>query len=109
MWEFPGGKIEPGESPEECLSREILEELGIKVTVLGHFADNDHIYPHGAIRLKAYWVRWIEGVLAPTVHQKIRWVEPRELKRLEFAPADIPLAVKLARVLDDGPGYQPGG
>lgn len=97
-WEFPGGKIEEGESPEECLAREMREEFGIEVDVGAFFGESLYDYETGTIRLMAYWTRWTSGEFRLHVHQEIRWVKPEELKQYDFLPADIPLAEKLATV-----------
>lgn len=94
-WEFPGGKIENGESPEECLRREMSEEFKISIEVGAFFGDSLYHYEHGAIRLLAYHARWLSGELQPVVHDEFRWVAPAELEDFDFAPADIPLVQRL--------------
>jgi 8-oxo-dGTP diphosphatase len=90
MWEFPGGKVEKGETPEECLKRELHEEFGIEVSV-GHFvAESIYHYDHISIRLIGYAATLQGGRLEPTVHDEYRWVTIPELDRYEFAPADVP-------------------
>lgn len=97
-WEFPGGKVEEGESLEQCLAREMKEEFGIDVEVGAFFGESLYDYENGTIRLMAYWTRWMGGEISLNVHEEFRWVLPEELERYDFLPADIPLAEKLAGV-----------
>lgn len=94
-WEFPGGKIEDGELPEECVVRELFEEFGIEIKVQSYFAESIHTFPEGQIRIFAYYCQWISGEIAPTEHEDYKWAPVRALHTFEFAPADIPLAKKL--------------
>lgn len=94
-WEFPGGKIELGETPQECLKREIKEELDVDVEVLDFFAESIYVYHSGTIRLMAYWCKWISGEFELKVHSRIVWVNRHELALYDFAPADIPLVERL--------------
>ncbi|EHQ90867.1 (deoxy)nucleoside triphosphate pyrophosphohydrolase [Desulfosporosinus youngiae] len=98
-WEFPGGKTEPGETPQECLKREIKEELEVDIEVLNFFAESIYTYQSGTIKLMAFWCKWIAGDLTLKVHSKIVWVKRSELNLYDFAPADIPLAEKLRQLL----------
>jgi len=98
-WEFPGGKVEPGETPRDCLKREILEELDVEIEVLDFFAESICTYASGKIKLLAYWCRWISGDFTLKVHSQIAWANHTELDSFDFAPADIPLAEKLKSVI----------
>ena len=91
-WEFPGGKIEPDETPEECLKRELYEEFTITVQVKKFIAENLHHYPDKSIRLIAYEVVWVSGDFVLRVHDKIDWVTPDAVLTKNMAAADIPVA-----------------
>ncbi|KUO53523.1 MAG: NUDIX hydrolase [Desulfitibacter sp. BRH_c19] len=95
-WEFPGGKIEEGETSEQCLIREIKEEFQIEIVVEGYFGSSKYSYEHGAIELLGYWAKYNgEDILKPTVHDDYRWVSISELVNYDFSPADIPFVEKL--------------
>jgi len=96
-WEFPGGKIEEGESPEQSLIREMQEEFCINIEVREFFGSSTFKYDKGTIRLLAYICSWTGGVILSTVHHDYAWVEINELEQYNFAPADKPLAEKLKR------------
>ena len=94
-WEFPGGKIEVGESKEEALVREIDEELGCKIEVLQHVDDTTYEYEKVIVRLETYLSRIIVGTPKISEHAEIKWVPRKELNTLNWAPADIPAIEKL--------------
>lgn len=99
LWEFPGGKLEPGEAPEACLAREIAEELGVEIRVGAPLGDVTHDYDARRIHLTCYWAELVAGEPRPLECHAIRWVRRAELDDFEFAPADVPLVAKLKRVL----------
>ena len=95
FWEFPGGSLEEGETLEECLERELAEELGV-VAVAGEVvAESRHCDERGALRLIALRATIVSGELSPVAHDEIAWVRPRDLLKYRLAPADIPIAETL--------------
>ncbi|HWU23973.1 MAG TPA: (deoxy)nucleoside triphosphate pyrophosphohydrolase [Nocardioides sp.] len=90
MWEFPGGKIEPGESPHEALVREIEEELGCTVTVGELVTTTTHVYDAGVLTLTTYYCELVSGTPELTEHSELAWLAPADLGRLDWAPADLP-------------------
>ena len=94
-WEFPGGKVEDGESPEECLKRELEEEFGIQAEVGENITSTKHHYNHISIELLAFHVKYISGEFTMTDHDTIEWVAPEELLNYDLAEADVPIAMLL--------------
>lgn len=90
-WEFPGGKIEAGETPEQCLVREIKEELGVEITILEPLPSNIHNYGTRPIKLLPFRCEIIQGELQLKEHQAFRWLYPSKLMELDWAAADIPI------------------
>ncbi|MGO4541291.1 (deoxy)nucleoside triphosphate pyrophosphohydrolase [Paenibacillus sp. 2TAB19] len=90
MWEFPGGKLEPGESPEDCLRRELLEEMGITIEPYAYVGANKHDYGTVMIKLIAYKASFVSGEFVLTDHDDYRWVGTEEFEEYTFAPADVP-------------------
>lgn len=97
LWEFPGGKIEPGESPEECLIRECREELEINIEIDALFAHTSYSYPEREIEFLFFRASMIDGVPLPSVHNCIKWVSPDMLGKYEFCPADVFVVEKLSK------------
>lgn len=90
MWEFPGGKIEPGESGRFALEREIREELRCHIQVGDEVTTTSHEYDFGTVRLTTFRCHLVDGTPQLTEHAEIRWLSPTQLKSLNWAPADIP-------------------
>ncbi|MBM76121.1 MAG: hypothetical protein CMK59_12030 [Proteobacteria bacterium] len=91
LWEFPGGKVDDGESPKEALIRELFEELNVRVSVLNFIAQSRAEVNNRRIKMLLFEVRLDSGTLFPKEHEEIRWVTPEELGLLKWAPLDIPL------------------
>ena len=100
LWEFPGGKVENGETPEACLVRELLEELGVEVTVGRRIGVSIYNYGDKDIKLIGLEAKILKGRPQPHDHAEIRWVAPRELGSYEFAQADEPFVRILATSRD---------
>ena len=94
-WEFPGGKIEEDESPESCLQRELMEELGIEASIGERLAVSIFEYATGTIRLLAYRAKIISGELCLNVHDDYKWVNVSDLMQYKLLPADKPIAERL--------------
>ena len=94
-WEFPGGKIENNETPEQCLIREMKEEFDIDVVIGEFFGESVYHYETGTIQLLAYHATWKGGSFSLNAHAAIRWVSLNQMQEIEFAPADILLVEKL--------------
>jgi 8-oxo-dGTP diphosphatase len=99
LWEFPGGKIEAGEIPEQSLEREIKEELNCSIQVGELVADVTHEYPNIIVRLITYKSVIIEGTPMPTEHEKLIWLPLHELRKLVWAPADLPTIDELEKMV----------
>jgi len=96
-WEFPGGKVEPGETEERCLARELKEELGIEAQVGEFLCESWYDYGHMAVELLAYRVHSYRGEIVPYEHAELRWVVPRDLDQYDFPEADLPIIQKLVQ------------
>jgi 8-oxo-dGTP diphosphatase len=93
LWEFPGGKVEPGETPEECLVRELREEIGIetKIACLAPLTFASHSYDDFHLLMPLYVCRRFEGIAVPKEGQTLKWVRPRQMRDYPMPPADAPL------------------
>jgi 8-oxo-dGTP diphosphatase len=91
LWEFPGGRLEAGETPEKGLEREIAEELGVAIKVKEFLRSVTYRRPALSIKLLAYRASLVEGEFSLTDHDEIRWVPPRDLNERDFAGPDRPI------------------
>ena len=98
LWEFPGGKIEPGETVNECIMREIQEELAIEISVGKHLISIEHIYPTFQITLIVHQSQYISGTPEPIESDEIRWVEVSDLNNYEFPDANVEIIRAIERI-----------
>ena len=94
-WEFVGGKVESGESHGEALKRELMEELGVNIKVLGHIATGTSIIRDKRIVLHVYEAEIIEGKPIAKEHAQLKWIRMSEIHKLDWAEADIPACERL--------------
>jgi 8-oxo-dGTP diphosphatase len=101
LWEFPGGKVETGERPEQTLIRELNEELGITVSepCLAPLTFASHAYPDFHLLMPLYVCRRWEGIVSPREGQRLTWVRPNRLRDYQMPPADEPLIAHLMALL----------
>jgi len=90
-WEFPGGKIEAGESESECIKREIKEELNIEIELVSRLTPTKFEYPTISINLIPFTARYLMGEIKLLEHKQYLWLEKQNLKDLDWAEADIPI------------------
>lgn len=100
MWEFPGGKIEPGESPRDALMRELREELDCVIQVGDKVTTTTHEYDFATITLTTFWCELMSGDPVLTEHEDVVWLAPKDLSTLHWAPADVPAVDLIAETTD---------
>lgn len=96
-WEFPGGKIEMGETIQEAIIREIKEELDCEIEAFEVFNDYTHEYEHIFVNLITVMCKLVNGIPTASEHSQLKWVAKQNLKILEWAPADIPAVELLSK------------
>lgn len=94
-WEFPGGKMENGETDEQCLQRELFEEFSIKATIGHYFMSTHFVHNNTPYEMKAYFVLNFQGTIQLNDHQAIKWVKPLELLNYEMPSPDLPITQAL--------------
>ncbi|WP_087003492.1 (deoxy)nucleoside triphosphate pyrophosphohydrolase [Brevibacterium yomogidense] len=97
MWEFPGGKLELGESAQQALVRELDEELAIEAEIGERVDETEYEYDFGVVNLTTYWGNIISGEPQAREHAELRWLPIAELAQLDWAPADIPAVEKIIK------------
>ena len=101
LWEFVGGKVEPGETKEQALIRECQEELALTLSIGDVFMDVVHEYPDLTIHLTLFSATIAEGVPQKLEHNDIKWIAPSEISNYEFCPADVEILKKITEVFRD--------
>ena len=98
-WEFPGGKVEAGETPQQALAREIMEELDTEIKI-GEWVDTiEYDYPSFHLSMDCFWCQIVRGNLVLKEHEAARWLTKDELNNVEWLPADITLIEKIRNLL----------
>ncbi len=100
-WEFPGGKIEVGEGPEECLRRELVEEMGVQIAVAAALTPATHDYPTFTVTLYPYRCSIVSGEIVLHEHSAISWLPAARMHELDWADADLPIIAEYQKSVCD--------
>lgn len=100
-WEFPGGKIKAGETPEESLRREILEELNLKIDIIKPLPISTHTYPTVTVTLYPFICSIMDGEIKLHEHEAVVWMPPDKLNTLDWAGADVPVVEGYCKLLGE--------
>lgn len=101
LWEFVGGKVEPGETKEQALIRECQEELAVTLSIGDVFMDVVHEYPDLTVHLTLFNAAILEGIPKKLEHNDIKWITPSEISNYEFCPADVEILKKITEIFRD--------
>lgn len=102
LWEFPGGKLEEGESLEQCIIREMKEELELDIKVKDLFAETEYRYGEKGIHFTFYEAEILGGIMKLNVHEKVIWASVNSLLDYDFLPADLPIIDLLQKKYHEG-------
>jgi 8-oxo-dGTP diphosphatase len=99
-WEFPGGKVEPGESLEEAIVREIQEEMETMIEVGEKIGTVEYDYPNFHLKMHCFWAKVKEGKFKLLEHDAVMWLDKKSIQTIQWLPADVELVEKVAKRLD---------